>query len=455
MNKAISRGSEFSGISIDLPVEPKIFVKSAAGSAPTASTPAAQIAPAPSSGSAAAKPKPAYPAPAELPTQQGPQGLRFDFNDGARVFCPDGGQHPWRVRLRDLDTGNILFETEFAGGRVNSSKRYFVRFGIEVTQQGETVLSHEYSARDRDILVQFPVGTLGDPLGWFPYAVKFKELHGCRLTCAMGEKLIALFRDAYPDINFLTHDEVKTGDYYATYSIGLFFDDKDFLFQPCDFQHVGLHRTAGYILGVDPTEVAPRIVIPDSSRPIAEPYVVIATQSTTQAKYWNNPTGWHEIVAFLKQAGYRVICIDQKRVHGTGLVWNHIPHGVEDETGDQPLSERARWIKHADFFVGLASGLSWLAWCTGTPVVMISGFSHPTTEFYTPYRVINYHACNSCWDDPKHRFDHGDFFWCPRHKDTPRQFECTRLITVDQVKQTIQKIPEFAVQSAKHSSVDG
>ena len=74
---------------------------------------------------------------------------------------------------------------------------------------------------------------------------------------------------------------------------------------------------------------------------------------------------------------------------------------------------------------------------------MISGFSHPTTEFYTPYRVINYHACNSCWSDPKHRFDHSDFFWCPRHKDTPRQFECTRLITAEQVKSIIKQIPGF------------
>ena len=63
-----------------------------------------------------------------------------------------------------------------------------------------------------------------------------------------------------------------------------------------------------------------------------------------------------------------------------------------------PLLERARWIRHAEFFVGLASGLSWLAWSVGTPVVMISGFSHPLTEFQTPYRVINYHTCNSCWN---------------------------------------------------------
>ena len=94
---------------------------------------------------------------------------------------------------------------------------------------------------------------------------------------------------------------------------------------------VGLHRTAGYILGVDPTEVPPLLgAARRRARPIAEPYVCIAAQSTTQCKYWNNPQGWREVVRFLKAAGYRVVCIDQKPVHGTGLVWNHIPHGAED-----------------------------------------------------------------------------------------------------------------------------
>ena len=132
-------------------------------------------------------------------------------------------------------------------------------------------------------------------------------------------------------------------------------------------------------------------------------------QSTTQAKYWNNPTGWREVVAFLKESGYRVICIDQKPVHGTGTDLEPHPHGAEDQTGDQPLVERARWIKHAEFFVGLSSGLSWLAWAVGTPVVMISGFTHPINEFATPYRVINYHACNSCWNDPLPRSTTRDF----------------------------------------------
>ena len=36
-----------------------------------------------------------FPPPAELPTQLGPGGLRYDFNRGVRVALPDGGG-PWR-----------------------------------------------------------------------------------------------------------------------------------------------------------------------------------------------------------------------------------------------------------------------------------------------------------------------------------------------------------------------
>jgi autotransporter strand-loop-strand O-heptosyltransferase len=388
--------------------------------------------------------KRAYPAPASTPTQAGTHGIRFDFNDGCRITLPEGR---WHVRLRDLDSGNILYETDIAAGRIHSSKRYYLRCRVEVWAAGEgseLVFRHDYSARGQDVIVQFPVGTLGDTVGWFPYAVKFQKEHGCRLSCAMAERLIPLFQDAYPEIRFLTHEQVDPEGYYATYNIGLFFDDDVRLFQPCDFRLVGLHRTAGYILGVDPTEVPPRIAITDDRRPIAEPYVCIAVQSTSHSKHWTNPSGWHEIVGFLKDSGYRVVCIDQKPVHGTGLVWNHIPHGVEDQTGDRPLLERARWLKHADFFIGLSSGLSWLTWAVGTPVVLISGFTHPLNEFQTPYRVINYHACNSCWNDVRVRFDHKDFLWCPRHANTPRQFECTRLITADAVKEAIRRIPGFA-----------
>lgn len=382
--------------------------------------------------------KPPYPPPASLPTQEGPFGIRFDFNLGARVTIPDGKS--WRILLRDLDTGNVLFESNPGATFVNSTKRYYLRFGVDVSDGESIIFQHEYDARGQEVLVQFPIGTLGDIMGWFPYAVKFQEKHGCRLTCAMSELLIPLFSDAYPHIRFVTHEGVRAETFYASYCIGLFFDDEDRFWQPCDFRLVGLHRTSGYILGVDPTEVPPRLSLADEGPPIAQPYVCIAVQSSTQAKYWNNPFGWVEVVRYLKDKGYEVVCIDQKSVHGGGLFWNHIPHGVRDETGDRPLVERVRWLRHAKAFIGLSSGLSWLAWAAEVPVVMISGFTHPTNEFFTPHRVINYHACNSCWNDVRNRFDHKDFLWCPRHAGTTRQFECTRLITGGQVVAMLEQL---------------
>ena len=58
-------------------------------------------------------------APPKIPTQAGPDGIRYDFNDGCRVTLPEGN---WRVRLSDAVTGNTLFETQLKAGVVASSK---------------------------------------------------------------------------------------------------------------------------------------------------------------------------------------------------------------------------------------------------------------------------------------------------------------------------------------------
>ncbi|WKE49085.1 autotransporter strand-loop-strand O-heptosyltransferase [Gluconobacter oxydans] len=412
-----------------------------------------------------------YLAPPRVPVLEGARGVWFDFNDGARVMVPslerDGvpSGSQWHVRLSDHVTGNVLFDARLKGGMVASTKKFFVPFRVDVwlEQPGETpeqVLHHDLALSGRPVLVQLPVGTLGDTLAWLPAVRRLAQESGAQVTCSVSEAILPLVMGANPELTLVGHDRMKaepdfTARFYASYNIGLFFTDKDHTRQPTDFRHVGLHRTAAYILGVDPwNDAPPGITIPDGEiPPVAEPYVVIATQASTQCKYWNNPGGWHEVIAFLKKAGYRVICIDQKPYHGTGYVYNHIPHGAEDQTGSRPLTERARWLKHASFFIGLSSGLAWLAHAAGTPVVMISGFTHPDNEFATPYRVINWHTCNSCWNDPAFQFDHKDFFWCPRHKGTDRQFECSRLITGTQVIHTIRRLmTDRGLAGAEHGA---
>ncbi len=302
---------------------------------------------------------------------------------------------------------------------------------------------HEYCASGQQVLIRFPVNSLGDTIAWFASAAKFQQRHGCRLTCAMSPHIIPLFAAAYPEITFTDFAQDQAGPFYATYKPMLYFNDHEHLHQPYDYQLVGLYKTAAHILGVPTAEYRPRLAIEDTGRPIPERYVCIATQSTAQYKYWNNPTGWDETVDFLKRHGYRVICIDRNAVAGTDLHWNRIPKAAEDQTGFRPLAERAMWLRHADFFIGLSSGLSWLAWAVGVPVVLISGFTHPLNEFETPYRVINLHACNSCFNDVRLTYDRDDPFWCPRLAGTSQQYECSRLITFDQVRQAIERIPTF------------
>lgn len=376
--------------------------------------------------------------PPEVPTQKGPRGILFDFNDGARVLLPQG---KWHVQLEDDNSGNILFSCDTEKGWVVSSKKYYVPFRIRVWDRGNLtnpILDHRMDLKGKPVLIKFPVGTLGDLIGWFPYAEKFLRKHDCRLECTMAQNILELFKDQYKGITLSPAPRAKMKKPYASYRVGLFFRG-EINHQPYDFRRVGLHRTAGYILGVDPAEEPPRLP-QNLPREIKEPYVCIATKATTLAKMWNNGYGWDLVIEHLQKLGYRVLCIDKERTTGIGYVWNHLPHNAEDFTGDRPLLERAAMLHHAEFFIGLSSGLSWLAWAAGTPVVLISGFSLPNHEFTTPYRVDNTHVCHGCIDATDVDFDHKDYLWCPRHKGTERQFECTLAITGRQVINTIERL---------------
>jgi autotransporter strand-loop-strand O-heptosyltransferase len=367
-----------------------------------------------------------------IPTQEGPMGIRYDFNDGARILLPKG---KWHVEIIDDESDNIIFACDADEGWVLSTKKYYIPFRIKVWIRGQAdpVLDHTLDLKGKEVVIKFPVGTLGDIVGWMPYAEKFQKKHNCITECYMAKNLADLFAPQYPELFFtFPPAEAKFQKSYASYRIGLFFRGNTTDHQPVDFRQVGLHKTAGYILGVDPEEEAPRITL-NYERKIKERYVCIAAKSSCQAKFWNNGFGWESVIKYLKGMGYRVLCIDKDPVVGHGFVWNRLPAGAEDFTGSLPLEERVALLQHADFFIGLSSGLTWLAWCAHIPIVMISGFTLPICEFKTPYRVFNTHGCTGCWDDVRLNFDHHDFFWCPRFKNTDRQYECSRLITGKQV----------------------
>ncbi|KML44231.1 glycosyl transferase [Burkholderia cepacia] len=376
--------------------------------------------------------------PADLPTWSGPEDMRFDFNDGCRILLPEGD---WTVRLSDASTDTPLFAAQIGAGIVCSTRKHFVPFLIEIDAGGKCIFKHQFDAHGKRVLIQFESGQLGTALGWFSYAVKFQRQHRCNLTCSMPAPLIALLQSGYPEIEFVTPECVNPECYYATYRIGHFSGAEAGLYQPSAPQLVGQHRSAAYMLGVDPREAAPRIELADDSRPQAGRYVCIAAQSPLRCARWERPGGWRELQRFLTASGYRIICIDSP---SSDVVDEScaLKQAAQYLTRDASWSERARWLRHSDFFIGVPSDFAWLAWAVGVPVVLISGFTHPVSEFETPYRIVNYHTCNGCWNDVSAKFDDTDSSSCPRHAGTLRQFECARLISCEQIKSMVLRILE-------------
>lgn len=109
---------------------------------------------------------------------------------------------------------------------------------------------------------------------------------------------------------------------------------------------------------------------------------------------------------------------------------------IGNETGSDIVMTNGTLIKsnlESRFFIGLSSGLSWLAWAYGVPVVMISNFTKKQNEFEC-FRVGNPYVCNGCFNmfpNIKSR--------CPIFLDTERENECHRSITPEMV---INKINE-------------
>lgn len=390
--------------------------------------------------------------PPDFTCDAGVDGIKYDFNLGARISLPKG---KYRVVLFDKDADIIIYNAKTNEEHptiVRSAKLYYLNLRIEVYKEEEKIFSHDYNAEGKNVLIKFPDVALGDTIAWFPYAEEFRKKHNCKVYVAVSDRFKEIFQNGYPNLIFVGLDDIPE-NLYATYYVGLFspWDGREL--QPVDWRVVGLQQHGAYILGVDPKPIRPNIIPSQVERPIKEKYVCIATQATAQRKYWNNAFGWIEVVEYLRELGYRVLCVDRESFIASEQYGNSIPYGAEDFTGQIPLKERVNLIAHADFFIGLSSGLSWLAWGTGVPVVLISGFTSPNSDFPTPYRVQHFHTCHSCASDQRIGEQYGNFGDCPHHKGTDREFECSRTISSGFVKKTIDRLIEEEREKKKNAVV--
>ncbi len=360
--------------------------------------------------------------------ETGVPGLRLDFNNGLRLQVPEGH---WRVRLSDYDSEMVFFDETVQATVLISLEKYYIHWHIEVWRDGEKCFEHIFDPHGQRIYLVNTSSAIGDSLAFMPYIGAVREYYDGEVYYYTPQHMQELIQRFYPEVH---QSEGILPDTYATFLFGAGINAP--MFMPCEGRLVRMDRIGQIILNLP--EPAPLPPWPARPRQIAEPYVCVGVQASSLTKCWLYPHGWEQVTAALRAAGYRVLCIDKERRTATGPYVAECPPGAEDLTGDRPLTERAELLAHAAFFIGLPSGLSWLAHSVGCPVIMVGGFSYPWHEFTGAYRVYNRLACFGCLNDvSENAYTHS----CPRwSQDSPHFLECGRSITPPMVIAAVNRL---------------
>jgi autotransporter strand-loop-strand O-heptosyltransferase len=327
----------------------------------------------------------------------------YNFLDGPFVSI-QAGMGKYHVSFRDVTKDEIVYQVDLGVGQwAQCDRKWYTQWEIIVTDEDNKSVIFTNDLKDKDVHIHFKSYSLGDTIAWAPYVEEFRKKHGCRVFCSTNWN--SLLIGAYPEINFIEHESFVP--VFAKYVINIWH-------LLVNWRSVGVQQYASYALGLPPEEIRAKV---------NEKYVCIGEFSTSETKQWQYPGGWQIVADYLNSLGYTVISVAWE---GTKL------KNVVD-AGNNKIEAASAILKGCEFFIGVASGLSWLAWSLGKKVVMISGFSSPMCEFQQDnYRIAGQGSCVGCYNDTS--IPNGNSRPCPNG------CQCSKLITPELVLEKINEL---------------
>lgn len=333
---------------------------------------------------------------------------------------------PHTARFIDTAENKIVYETEINSGHwYQPNQHWFTPWRVEILREGRPVWSETITTQGGEVAVQFDSSSLGDSLAWMGQIENFKRHWGFEKVWVSTHKNWLWDTEYYAERGVQITSQLP-GE-VPKIVLGVFYEMEEPWRRAehrMDWRKIHLAQIASDRLGIPPSDFRPerpRLGAQFQKAPVKKverPIVTFATHSTAGAKYWQRPGCWEELM--------------------NGMPEYHWVHTSKEdarppaEQSGESLEEVAAWINSSKFFVGISSGLSWFAWALGVPTYLISGFTPDVVEECDGIRVIkNTRVCNGCWAWDV--FDKGDWNWCPAHKNTGRQFECSKQITPQMV----------------------
>ena len=356
--------------------------------------------------------------------------FNVNFINGPFLEIKGGPDVEYHVKFIDSKTGIVHHHGNIRRDHwMRASISYFIDWKITIND-GQTEYVYTLDFSGQRVYIALESKSLGDTLAWFPQIKEFEKKHNCKIVVSTFWN--HFFESEYPEFEFVNPGS-EVHNLYAMYLIGWFYKEDgsiDYFRNPREFKNLPLQQTTCDILGLEYKEVKPRMAVNKNVQ--KEKIVTIAVHSTAQAKYWNNKTGWQKVVDYVNSLGYKVVILSKEE---DGYMGNANPKGIE-YLSDTSIEKTIEMMQKSQMFIGISSGLSWLSWALNTKTCVISGFSDPVTEFEDCIRVYTKDGfCRGCFNT--HKLDPGDWNWCPKHKNTQRQFECSKTISGEEVIRAI------------------
>jgi autotransporter strand-loop-strand O-heptosyltransferase len=361
--------------------------------------------------------------------------LILHFIRGPYVEIVGPKQSQYKIKFIDNKTNKVFYENTIGTNCwCKCGIEYFVEWRVEIYEDGKLWHESVFNAKGKRVYIALDSKALGDSLAWFPYVEEFRKKHECELV--VSTFMNDMFMDNYSNIEYANPGS-EVHNLYSMYTVGLYYNDDNSingLKNPTDPKSVTLQKMCTDILGLEYEEIKPKI----KQRPVKQDHdlkqVCIGIFGTAQSKFWNNPNGWQDVVNWLKDRGYVVRLISKE---GDDYMGNKLPTGIIQHPNG-PIELVMDELKKSKAFIGIGSGLSWLSWSLDVPTVLISGFSYDWAEMKDCIRIAAPNGkCEGCFN--RVRLDGGDWNWCPDHKGTDRQFECTKSISSIQVIKELEK----------------
>ena len=356
-----------------------------------------------------------------------PNSIDISFDLGPKVEINGSEEKEYKIEFINGDTDEIVFSSTIKNNMwTKCNKLYYIPWIVKIDDKEV----YRLNLKGKKVKISIDSKSMGDTLAWTPQVVVFQKKHDCEVIVSTFHNEWFEGLEKYKNIKF-----IKPGvsqDCHAHYLIGWFKTDEKWdegQYHPTQPNTIPLIKTASDILGLDYKEINYGVNFKPKKRPIKEKYICLGPQATAGLKEWPHKN-WRKLANILSSEGYKVVSLSLNGFTGKNII----------NKTNLSFNNLLNYLYHADLFIGLGSGLSWVNWVLDKKTIMINGFSVIDHEFMNNIKKIqNTNECNGCWNNKNFQFDAGDWDWCPIHKNTEKQHICQKSITPERVYKEIKQ----------------